>query len=470
MLKLWKKAIKALASLKLAVIVILGIATLTAVGTFVEAEYNAQAASKLVYRTPWMFAVLGLLSVNLIAVMIDRWPWRPKHIGFVMAHIGILILLFGSWVTYKFGIDGSMRFPISGSARHVVIPDTEVVVYSSFDGDNFTRIFSSPVDFFLKAPSEQKPFRIPIMNEEIRIIDYKKYVQGLEKIVASSDPKAGVALRFRLHNDRVNLSDWLMMSNPTKEKEMSLGPARLVLTPHLEEYLSRPQLISENKIVFAPNSKDEKKIDYAVLSVNEKYKTLRGSLTEGESFLTPWMGLNAQVLRYFPKAKREYDLKTLERPVEGSTSAIKLVYKGKEYWVRLGESLKLFSEDAAYLFHFAQQLIDIGEPIKLLDFSIGRYQGTMRAMSYQSLVQTQNNEPVLISMNEPMEYKGLRFYQASFEEGDSGQPVASILSVNYDPGRWLKYLGSLFIVLGSIHLFWFKNREKKRQQIARTQG
>jgi hypothetical protein len=59
-------------------------------------------------------------------------------------------------------------------------------------------------------------------------------------------------------------------------------------------------------------------------------------------------------------------------------------------------------------------------------------------------------------MNEPLKHKGYTFYQSSFEEDKMGNPVTSVLTVNYDPGRWLKYIGCLLIVLGSILLFYFK--------------
>ena len=87
---------------------------------------------------------------------------------------------------------------------------------------------------------------------------------------------------------------------------------------------------------------------------------------------------------------------------------------------------------------------------------MGRYQGTMRAASYASDVQIPNVLEAHISMNNPLKHGGYTFYQASFQENDMGQATTSILSVNYDPGRWIKYLGSLLIVLGSILMFYFK--------------
>ncbi|MFN8944981.1 MAG: hypothetical protein ACK5WZ_10205, partial [Pseudobdellovibrionaceae bacterium] len=49
----FKKYNRPFASLKLAVAIVVAIAVLTAIGTFVEASYDAFAAKKLVYDTYW---------------------------------------------------------------------------------------------------------------------------------------------------------------------------------------------------------------------------------------------------------------------------------------------------------------------------------------------------------------------------------------------------------------------------------
>jgi hypothetical protein len=66
-------------------------------------------------------------------------------------------------------------------------------------------------------------------------------------------------------------------------------------------------------------------------------------------------------------------------------------------------------------------------------------------------------------MNEPLTVKGITLYQASYEDAQP-RPVVSIFSVNRDPGRPWKYLGSLLIVLGSIILFAVKYRKSKATQ------
>ncbi len=62
-------------------------------------------------------------------------------------------------------------------------------------------------------------------------------------------------------------------------------------------------------------------------------------------------------------------------------------------------------------------------------------------------------------MNHPLKYDHLTFYQASYFETEKGH--GSVLSVNYDPGRWIKYLGSLLLVFGAIWHFAFIKRKEK---------
>ena len=163
------------------------------------------------------------------------------------------------------------------------------------------------------------------------------------------------------------------------------------------------------------------------------------------------------------KAEEAFEFKKLERPTPLTTSAIQVRFKDKSYWVQVNDVLKIFTENSAYILTYGNKRIDLGFDLRLEKFEIGRYEGTMRAASYQSLVSTPDGQKTLISMNEPLKYQGLTFYQASFQEGPEGQPIASILSVNYDPGRWLKYLGSLIITLGVIWLFYQKRKAARAQ-------
>jgi len=63
-------------------------------------------------------------------------------------------------------------------------------------------------------------------------------------------------------------------------------------------------------------------------------------------------------------------------------------------------------------------------------------------------------------MNNPLKHDGFTFYQASYSQDNQGN-YSSTLSVNVDPGRFWKYLGSLMLVFGSMWHYYLNFRKKK---------
>lgn len=460
---LLKRLNKPLASLKLAVFIIISIAVITAIGTFVEAKYDAYAAKKLVYDTWFMYTIMGLLVVNLVAVMVDRWPWKKRHAAFVLAHIGIIIILAGALLTMQFGLDGSMRVGIGESNNLVQTAETDLVVYTSFDGDRYSKTLEQEVDFFRKPPSEKHPFVIPALEGEIRIVDYQKYVQPSRKVVEDESAKGGAGLRFQLQNANVNVIEWLVQRKPDAVATHNFGPAQIHLGPAPEK--GRGQ----NEIFVTPE-KNGSSLRYVVFQKDQEKPLKKGTLKEGDVFDPGFkMALNFRVLRFLPSAREDWDLQPSTRPTPLTTSAIKIIFDGKEHWVLLNDMVKLFTNNAVYLLTYGNRRTDIGFQVELKNFAVTRYQGTMRAMAYESVVNIAGLGESVISMNEPLKHKGLTIYQASFQE-EQGKPVASIFSINHDPGRFLKYLGSLVMSLGIVLLMWFKHLDFKLARKSQNDG
>jgi hypothetical protein len=60
-----------------------------------------------------------------------------------------------------------------------------------------------------------------------------------------------------------------------------------------------------------------------------------------------------------------------------------------------------------------------------------------------------------ISMNQPLTHGRYTLYQSGFDEGGS-EKKTSVFSVAYDPGRRLKYFGSLMICSGVAVMFFMR--------------
>jgi hypothetical protein len=438
---------KFLASLKLAVMIMAAICVLIATGTIIESRYDAEAATKLVYQTYWMKITLLMLAVNLIAVMVDRWPWRKKHIAFLLAHVGILMILGGSWLTQKYGVDGNMRIELAKSNRFVITNQTDLSLFQSSDGANFNETYKREVDFFLNPPTEQNPYIVVTGGSEIQIIDYKSYVIPQKKVIPTNDVLAGSGLRYQLQNSRVNQIDWLVQSNTSETVSQDLGPAEIILAA------APMEMPGKNAIVLVPSGQ---RIHYFIFHKDKSQPFLQGTVNEGESIPLGWMDLQLKILRYFSMAEQTWEVSVKERPTALTTSAIKIKYQDLERWVLLNDLVRLNRTGSLMRLVYAQRRQPLKFAVNLKKFEIERYQGTQKASAYKSVVEVPSFGEHLISMNEPMNIGGLLFYQASFEEDRQGEPTASIFSVNYDPGRWIKYIGSLIMSLGIISLFYLR--------------
>ncbi len=96
------------ASLKLAVVLVLSAAAVLATATFVESQYGLRAVHFGIYGTWWFTALNALLAVNIFCAAAIRYPWKRYQTGFVITHIGLLTLMFGTLLSRRGGIDAQL--------------------------------------------------------------------------------------------------------------------------------------------------------------------------------------------------------------------------------------------------------------------------------------------------------------------------------------------------------------------------
>ena len=137
-------------SFQLGIPILAALAVMIAAGTFIEARLDAYAARRMIYESWMMYVTMGLLIYNLTIVMVDRLPWQKKHYPFILVHIGIITMILGGYVTQKWGVDGTVSVPIQGKNNFVSLPQTDLVVYATFDGDRYSKVFAQAVEgYFL---------------------------------------------------------------------------------------------------------------------------------------------------------------------------------------------------------------------------------------------------------------------------------------------------------------------------------
>jgi hypothetical protein len=99
---------------------------------------------------------------------------------------------------------------------------------------------------------------------------------------------------------------------------------------------------------------------------------------------------------------------------------------------------------------FGPQRIPLPYTLHLDDFLLVNYPGSENPASYESHVRLHDEErgvhdrPARIYMNHPLTYRGYKHFQSSYDTDRRG----TVLSVNYDPGKWPTYFGYTLMGLG----------------------
>ena len=105
-----------LASLKLAVISLSSLAAALAYATFFESSYGTAAAQDYVYQSTWFAVLLAFLAINILCAALIRFPWKKRQTGFVITHAGLLVLIFGSYCSFKTADEGMVGM-LEGESR-----------------------------------------------------------------------------------------------------------------------------------------------------------------------------------------------------------------------------------------------------------------------------------------------------------------------------------------------------------------
>jgi cytochrome c-type biogenesis protein CcsB len=97
-----------LASLKLAVILLVLLLVGLSAGTIIESRAGVEVAGRVVYYSWWFLLLQGIFSVNVALSIVDLFPWGKKRIGFLVLHASLLLIFAGATITYFFKVEGQL--------------------------------------------------------------------------------------------------------------------------------------------------------------------------------------------------------------------------------------------------------------------------------------------------------------------------------------------------------------------------
>jgi hypothetical protein len=206
----------------------------------------------------------------------------------------------------------------------------------------------------------------------------------------------------------------------------------------------------------------EKPKQVHVVLIKNKERVAEKVMSEGDAFDTPWMGMTIFVGSIVPGSRAVTEAKAI-KPEPGqelppSAVFVKPAGQSDGFWLSLGETKELELAGRPAIIGFTNETLELPFELKLEKFTKVDYPGTNTAMSYESLVELSRDKSLhKISMNEPLYEGGFTLYQSSYSL-NPGQPPVTILSVNRDPGRPVKYGGSVVLAIGIITFTLMRSR------------
>ena len=233
------RAVHALGSIHLAMLLLITLTGVCATATFLESGFSARVARAYVYGSPWFNLWLVLLCLNLICSAATRWPWQRHHTGFVITHAGIIILLGGALIGRARGFEGSLDLSRGAPpATQVLLDRPRLTVESPATG----QLFSTPFDPEVRTPRPDRPRLLPLPGSDVQLVIDGYTARSTEQTILSPDSSSsnpGITLEFTGPFGSEPIRIALILNSPS-DSRANLGPqADVEFLPNLPT-ASRP--------------------------------------------------------------------------------------------------------------------------------------------------------------------------------------------------------------------------------------
>jgi hypothetical protein len=201
------------ASVKLAMLLLAVLIVAIIAGTLYESSFDAKVARAYIYEAPWFNIWMLILAANLICSAFSRMPWKRHHTGFLLTHLGIIVILAGALIGRIFGVEGSMTIFKGDPPNNLLTVDQHVMQVIDADGT----AKSVPFEMINHHPSPGNPWPLTTTASgwTISAIDYSAALDV--KMVAAPVEEGGApAVHIAIKTMRMgqSLDSWLLADDP----------------------------------------------------------------------------------------------------------------------------------------------------------------------------------------------------------------------------------------------------------------
>ncbi|WP_353778744.1 cytochrome c biogenesis protein CcsA [Winogradskyella sp. 3972H.M.0a.05] len=455
-----KNLSKILFSTKLTAVLFIVFAVAMATGTILDRNMDTSPTPytrTLIYNAWWFEAIMGFFIINFVGNVFRFKLYRKEKWATFILHLAFIFILGGAFITRYFGYEGMM--PIREGASESTFLSQKTYILGRVIGDYKIngvlqqRRIEEEVDFSERLDNEfKKTFDY---GDEQVTIELEKFIQGAEKDIKPDD----------------NGESYLKIVESTGGQ------------PH-NHFLKDGQVQSIHGVLISLN----KPMDGAINITNDSLGLNINSPFEGEYMqmatgntgalvkdsIQPLMLRsryiigNMQIVFPKPVVTGTFDIVKKARILKGDAQGmvLKVSANGETKHVNvLGgpfqsnpyEEVKVGGLDIAL--QYGAKVLQLPFDVKLNDFIAPKRPGTDNVYeSFESKVTVLDKDKgdfdYHIYMNNILDHRGYRFFQADFDPDEKG----TVLSVNHDAaGTWVTYIGYFMLYFGLMAILFAKH-------------
>jgi len=439
--------------MKMAVLMLFLFGVIIGVATFIENDYGTQTARALIYKSKWFEVFLAYFIAILTYQIIKYKTYKTKFPVFLF-HFAFILVALGALITRYAGYEGIMHIR-EGDTTNRMVSDVKVMeVFAKTKDANA----SLEQELFFSTMTTNHLSETLKVGDKVVKIELEKYLPTAEEEVVP-DPKGSTLLEMKISAGGKG-QIYYFKKGTIKDFGSFYVSYGVENVP-----TDKPTF----KITGEPG---HLKVDFPFIIKTLNMETKKSNeIQPGTNDLTQRMlyrfGNNAVVLKDIHEKSKvklvSHSLKTKSGKPEYIKMRVSVGDKSKEvvFEPMKGQpgELKEFTLDGVDIqMRIGAKMIKIPFNIKLVDFELERYPGSMTPASYSSRVILIDKEqgvemPYHIYMNHILDHRNYRFFQSSYDPDEKG----TVLSVNHDPGTLPTYIAYLLLGIGMIWSLFIPN-------------
>jgi len=413
--------------------------------TFIENDFGTQAAKAIVYNATWFEVLLFLITVNLVA-NINRYKlYKKEKWSMGLFHIAFIIILIGSGITRYVGYEGSMHIREGKTSSQITSMDSYVDIIAEENGIKTEESVKlnmsalSNISLNEKLSLKDKDIKVKlkhyIPNASTSLIEEAGGIPVITFVATTENQMQGMQTFTLDYGSNKTLGENLFSFGKNETEQAT----NFSFTDSLR--MKSPFPVKELNMMGSD----------AIDMESNKWHAI------GPRKLYEINGIRLIVKDFYPSAKYKYvntqDKKAptvLVFDVKSGDQEKEIIVKGFKDYVGTPEQVQINGVDVSI--SYGSKYINLPFALKLNDFQLERYPGSMSPSSFASevtLIDTRSaiKKDYRIYMNNILKHEGFRFFQSSYDKDEKG----TVLSVNHDQwGMMVTYFGYFLMIVGMV--------------------